>query len=57
MHKKYADLVGAFAIGIRVGHILTVLRSYKYNLSIGISFIGEPDFGTDNHIVVDEQQL
>ena len=56
LHQKYADLVGAFAIGIRVGHILTALRSYRYNISVGISFLGEPDFGTDHHMLVDELQ-
>ena len=56
LHQKYADLVGPFAVGIKIGHILTALRSYRYNISVGIGICGEPDFGTDQHEVVDMTQ-
>ena len=56
LHQKYADLVGPFAVGVQVAHYLTVLRSYRYNISIGISRAGEPDFGTDRQELVDEAQ-
>jgi hypothetical protein len=43
LHQKYADLVGPFAVGVQVAHYLTVLlRSFWYNISIGISRTGEP---------------
>ena len=56
LHQKYADLVGPFAVGVQVAHYLTLLRSYRYNISIGISRAGEPDFVTDRHELVDEAQ-
>lgn len=56
LHQKYADLVGSFAVGTKIGHILTTLRSYRYNISVGIGICGEPDFGTDQHEVIDMTQ-
>ena len=56
LHQKYADLVGPFAVGTKIGHILTALRSFRYNISVGIGICGEPDFGTDQHEVVDITQ-
>jgi hypothetical protein len=47
LHQKYANLVGPFAVGVQVAHYLTVLMSFCYNISIGISRAGEPDFRTN----------
>ena len=57
LHQKYADLVGPFAVGVRVAHVLTALRSYRYNISVDISMGGEPNFGIDNQQAVDECQV
>ena len=56
LHQKYADLIGPFAVGTKIAHVLTASRSFRYNISVGIDICGEPDFGTDQHEVVDITQ-
>ena len=56
LHQKYADLVGPFAVGTRIARVLTVLCSFRFNISVGISRGGEPNFGTDRHELVNQTQ-
>ena len=35
--QKYADLVDVFTVRIKVGHILTTVTSYRYNISVKVS--------------------
>ena len=56
LHQKYSDLVGLCSTGIEQADNLLVLRSFRFNITIGIGRYGEPDFGTDRHDIVDKTQ-